>query len=333
MSRTRTSLADWSCEQSRSDARARRWRRRSRAVLPTAPVRSARGRRRPPPRRRAAASVEAEVVEQQRDRQDRGGRVGLAAGRRCPARSRAPARTSTGWCRSGLRLPLAASPMPPVIAAARSVRMSPNRLSVTIDVEPLRVGDQEDRRRVDVQVVGRRRPGTPRATSAKVRAHRSPACTSTLVLCTSVSCLRGRGCGPRERVPDDPLDAVRRVDADLGGDLVPACRRAATPPLPTYGPSVPSRTTTKSISPRVRQRGGDARVELRRAQVDVVVEGEAQLQQQAALEHAGRARSGRRPRRAGSRRARAAPRARRRAASRRWRASAGRRGRTRSART
>jgi hypothetical protein len=29
-------------------------------------------------------------------------------------------------------LPLAARPMPPVMAAARSVRMSPNRLSVTI---------------------------------------------------------------------------------------------------------------------------------------------------------------------------------------------------------
>ena len=30
------------------------------------------------------------------------------------------------------RFPLAASPMPPVTAAARSVTMSPNRLSVTI---------------------------------------------------------------------------------------------------------------------------------------------------------------------------------------------------------
>ena len=37
-----------------------------------------------------------------------------------------------GAVRSGLMLPEAASPMPPVIAAARSVMMSPNRLSVTI---------------------------------------------------------------------------------------------------------------------------------------------------------------------------------------------------------
>ena len=37
-----------------------------------------------------------------------------------------------GAVRSGLTLPLAASPMPPVIAAARSVMMSPKRLSVTM---------------------------------------------------------------------------------------------------------------------------------------------------------------------------------------------------------
>ena len=37
-----------------------------------------------------------------------------------------------GAVRSGLMLPEAARPMPPVMAAARSVRMSPKRLSVTI---------------------------------------------------------------------------------------------------------------------------------------------------------------------------------------------------------
>ena len=37
-----------------------------------------------------------------------------------------------GKAPEGLMLPLAASPMPPVTAAARSVRMSPKRLSVTI---------------------------------------------------------------------------------------------------------------------------------------------------------------------------------------------------------
>ena len=37
-----------------------------------------------------------------------------------------------GAVRSGLRLPVPANPTPPVTAPARSVRMSPNRLSVTI---------------------------------------------------------------------------------------------------------------------------------------------------------------------------------------------------------
>ena len=39
---------------------------------------------------------------------------------------------SDGPVRSGLRLAEAARPMPPVTAPARSVRMSPKRLSVTI---------------------------------------------------------------------------------------------------------------------------------------------------------------------------------------------------------
>ena len=53
----------------------------------------------------------------------------------CPAMSGADPCTGSnmlGAVRSGLMLPLAARPMPPVTAAARSVRMSPNRLSVTI---------------------------------------------------------------------------------------------------------------------------------------------------------------------------------------------------------
>ncbi|OCB60736.1 hypothetical protein A5677_13635 [Mycobacterium malmoense] len=37
-----------------------------------------------------------------------------------------------GWARVASMLPLAAKPIPPHTAAARSVMMSPNRLSVTI---------------------------------------------------------------------------------------------------------------------------------------------------------------------------------------------------------
>ena len=84
-----------------------------------------RARRRPPRRRtrggRAAAT---------RTGSPRSGRP--SAGRRCRGPSRAPARTCSGVVRSGFMLPEAASPMPPVMAAARSVMMSPNRLSVTI---------------------------------------------------------------------------------------------------------------------------------------------------------------------------------------------------------
>ena len=53
----------------------------------------------------------------------------------CPAMSGAEPCTGSnmlGAVPSGLMLPLAARPMPPVIAPARSVRMSPKRLSVTI---------------------------------------------------------------------------------------------------------------------------------------------------------------------------------------------------------
>jgi hypothetical protein len=52
-------------------------------------------------------------------------------------------------------LALAASPIPPVTAAARSVMMSPNRLSVTMTSKRDGSVRQEDRRRIDVQVVDR----------------------------------------------------------------------------------------------------------------------------------------------------------------------------------
>lgn len=52
-----------------------------------------------------------------------------------------------------------------------------------------------------------------------------------------------------EGVADCPLHAVPGVDRNLGGDLVGVSVRTE-PPMPVYDPSVPSRTTTKSISPR-----------------------------------------------------------------------------------
>ena len=150
------------------------------------------------------------------------------------------------------------------------------------DVEAGRVCDQEDRGRVDVQVVDRhvRVLGAPPRRRSAARA--TPAKDSTLVLCTSVSFARALGaarrrsarrarrrrrCSPRPRW---------RSRAACPADRRRRCRRT--------GPSVPSRTTTKSTSPGSGSGAGDAGVQLGGAQVDVVVEREAQLQQQPALD-------------------------------------------------
>src|SRR6266536_2930015 len=58
-----------------------------------------------------------DMVKEHRRRQDRGSRVSLLL---------------PGEVRSGLMLAPAARPMPPATAAPRAVRISPNRLSVTI---------------------------------------------------------------------------------------------------------------------------------------------------------------------------------------------------------
>ena len=114
----------------------------------------------------------------------------------------------------------AASPMPPVIGGGEVGDDVAEEVVGDDHVEARRVGGQEDRRGVDVQVVdgdvGELR-APPRSTS---RDHTAPAWTSTLVLWTRVSFLRGRRCGAGEGVADDALDAERGVDADLGGDLV-----------------------------------------------------------------------------------------------------------------
>ena len=98
-------------------------------------------------------------------------------------------------------------------------------------------------------------------------------------------------CRPGEGVAHDPLDAERGVDADLGRDLV----RGPDP----QGPAVADVGALGALADddevdaarrhaRHVEGAGRARVEPRRAQVDVVVEGEAQRQQHAALEHAAR---------------------------------------------
>ena len=134
------------------------------------------------------------------------------------------------------------------------------------DVEAPRVGDQEDRGRVDV-LVGRLDLGELGADLVDGAAPQVAGVGEHVVLVDEREVLARPGLGAGEGVADDPLDAEPRVDADLGGDLVRGAARSA-PPLPTYGPSVPSRTTTKSIpsgGPLDGQRARHPRVELGRA--------------------------------------------------------------------
>ena len=170
----------------------------------------------------------AEVLEQQRDREHRRRRVG-DAGAGDVGRCRAPARTSTGWCR-GVDV---AAGREADAAGDRRTDVGEDVAEQVVgddDVEALGLRDEEHRRGVDVLVVGRD-VGNSAATSSKTRRQRPPACTSTFVLCTSVRCLRSRAAAG-EGVADHPLDAVRGVEAGLGRDLVPAAR-AERPPLPT----------------------------------------------------------------------------------------------------
>ena len=125
-----------------------------------------------------------------------------------------------GPVRAGLRLPDEARPMPPRHRAAE----------VGEDVAEQVVGDdhvvragRSARSRCRPRRRGCRRwstSGYSAATSSNVRCHRSPAKVSTLVLCTSVRCLRGAAAGQLEGVADAALDAHAGVDRALGGDLV-----------------------------------------------------------------------------------------------------------------
>ncbi len=93
--------------------------------------------------------------------------------------------------------------------------------------------------------------------------------------------------GPAEGVADDALDAERRVDADLGGDLVrrPDAQRPAVADVGALGALADD---DEVDVPRLAQRRGHARVEPGRPQVHVVVELEPQPQEQPPLQHPAR---------------------------------------------
>ena len=237
-----------------------------------------------------------------------------------------------GLVRLTSRLPLAARPMPPAIAAPMSVMMSPKRLSVTTTSKrPGSVTKNIDA--ASTWEYATVTSGNSAATSSTIRCHRPPACTRTLVLWTRVRCLRGRALRAPEGVPDDALDAVRGVEALLGGDLVrrALAQRSTGADVRALG-ALAHHDHVDGRRRARRHRAGDARVQPHRAQVDVVVELEAQLEQQPTLEHAGRdagvahgaEQDGVVPAQLVEHAVRAAPR--------RWRGSAARRGRSRWAR-
>ena len=120
--------------------------------------------------------------------------------------------------------------------------------------------------------------GCSAATSLKVRSQRSPAKVRTFVLCTSVRCLRGAGRGQLEGVAHAALDAHAGVHRTLGGDLVGRAL-AQHPALAGVGALgvLPDHDHVDVVR-RVQER----------ALVDVLVELEAHLEEQAPLDHAGR---------------------------------------------
>ena len=93
--------------------------------------------------------------------------------------------------------------------------------------------------------------------------------------------------GAGEGVADDALDAERGVDRDLGGDLGRRtdAQRAAVAGVGALGALADHHEVDLA---GVGQRGRGAREDPGRPQVDVVVELEAELEQQAALEDARR---------------------------------------------
>ncbi len=90
--------------------------------------------------------------------------------------------------------------------------------------------------------------------------------------------------GQVERVAHHALHAVRRVDRDLGGHLVlgALADRAAGAAIQAFGTFAHHHKVDLA---RLGERRGDALVQLGRPQVHILVQREAQLEQQPALQH------------------------------------------------
>ncbi|CDI68148.1 Glutamine amidotransferases class-II [Bifidobacterium animalis subsp. animalis IM386] len=150
-------------------------------------------------------------------------------------------------------------------------------------VEARRIGDQVDRGRVDVRVVMLNLGVFGAHLVHDVLPH--VAGVDEHVLLVHERDVLAALHRQLEGVAHHAFDAVRRVDGDLGGHLVlgAAANRTAGAAVEAFG----ALTHHHEIDlARVRQRRLDARVQLRRAQIHILVEREPQLEQQAAFENA-----------------------------------------------
>ena len=251
----------------------------------------------------AAAAGRPEVIEQQRGREDR-----PRSGRPCawPAMSGAEPWTGSNMLRSrAIGVDVAAGGQADA-AGDGGGEVGEDVAEQVVgddDVEACRIRHQEDRGGVDVLVVDRdvgelgrdrvERAGPEVRRRGRARWSCGPA---------SASCAAGPGRGRRRR--GRRARRRTRVEALLGRDLVRRADadRAAGADVGTLGALADDDEV--DLAGLRRAGSGTPGHSLRRAQVDVVVELEPQLEQQAALQDARRARSGRRRRRAGSRRGR-----------------------------
>ena len=98
--------------------------------------------------------------------------------------------------------------------------------------------------------------------------------------------LLAAGCGKLESVADQALHAVRGVEGDLGGDFVRGAlaNHAAVADVGAFGAFTHDHEVDVA---GVGERGDCAGVQAGGAQVDVVVEGEAQLEEHFAFDEAG----------------------------------------------
>ena len=125
-------------------------------------------------------------------------------------------------------------------------------------VEARRVGGHEDHRRVDVHVVGGD-VGELRGDLLEQPPPDRAGVDQHVGLVDQRELLARAALGAGERVADDPLDAERGVDRDLGGDLVRACRRAARRRCRCRGPRCPRgrrRSRPRRGRPAARARPG-----------------------------------------------------------------------------